>query len=234
VSVLQYAEGLTDRQAADQVRARIDWKFLLGLELDDPGFEASVLSLFRSRLIGHGLEQTTLELERLRGLGLLKAGGRQRTDSAHVLAAVRTLNRMEFVGETLRAALEALAVAAPAWLSGLVTAEWAERYGPRVDDYRFPKGEEVREQWSEQVGRDGFVLLEAVYAPAAPGWLCEIEAVQVLRVSWVQQYHATRGGCAGGRARISRRFITGCARPMTPMPVTGSSAARAGPATRRI
>lgn len=174
VSVLQYAEGLTDRQAADQVRARIDWKFLLGLELDDPGFEASVLSLFRSRLIEHGLEQATLELvlERLRGLGLLKAGGRQRTDSTHVLAAVRTLNRMELVGETLRAALEALAVAAPAWLSGLVTAEWAERYAPRVDDYRFPKGEEVREQWSEQVGRDGFVLLEGKDLPPVHHRLC--------------------------------------------------------------
>lgn len=196
VSVLQYAEGLTDRQAADQVRARMDWKFLLGLELDDPGFDACVLSLFRSRLIEHGLEQTTLELEleRLRGLGLLKAGGRQRTDSTHVLAAVRTLNRMEFVGETLRAALEALAVVAPGWLSGLVTAEWAERYGPRVDDYRFPKGEEVREQWSEQVGRDGFVLLEAVYAPTAPGWLREIETVQDLRVSWIQQYHRDEKG----------------------------------------
>jgi len=196
VSVLQYAEGLTDRQAADQVRARMDWKFLLGLELDDPGFDASVLSLFRARLIEHGLEQRTLELvlERLRELGLLKAGGRQRTDSTHVLAAVRTLNRMEFVGETLRAALEALAVAAPTWLSGLVTAEWAERYGPRVDDYRFPKGEEVREEWARQVGEDGFFLLEAVYTPAAPGWLCEIEAVQVLRKAWIQQYHRDEKG----------------------------------------
>ncbi|WSZ73233.1 transposase (plasmid) [Streptomyces chartreusis] len=85
VSVLQYVEGLTDRQAADQVRARMDWKFLLGLELDDPGFDPSVLSLFRARLIKHGLEQRTLELvlERLRELGLLKAGGRQREQKHH-------------------------------------------------------------------------------------------------------------------------------------------------------
>lgn len=85
--------------------------------------------MFRSRLVEHGLEQKTLELPlgRLRALGLLEAGGRQRTDSPHVLAAVPTLNRMEFVGERLRAALEALAVVAPSWLSGLVTAEWAER-----------------------------------------------------------------------------------------------------------
>ncbi|MFD3537735.1 transposase [Streptomyces sp. NPDC058664] len=72
MSVLQYAEGLADRQAADQVRARIDWEFLLGLELDDPGFDASVLSLFRSRLIEHGLEcplwdQARLGLDRLQG-----------------------------------------------------------------------------------------------------------------------------------------------------------------------
>jgi transposase len=191
VSVLQYAEGLTDRQAADQVRARMDWKFLLGLELDDPGFDFSILSDFRARLIEHGLEEKVLDLvlERISGLGLLRAGGRQRTDSTHVLAAVRTLNRMEFVGETLRAALEALAAAAPQWLSSLVTADWAKRYGARIDSYRFPKGDNVRQEWAEQVGRDGFTILEAAFAPGAPGWLREIPAVQVLRRAWVEQYH---------------------------------------------
>ena len=85
VSVLQYAEGHTDRQAADQVRARMDWKFLLGLELDDPGFDFSVLSDFRTRLIEHGLEERVLDLvlERMCDLGLLRSGGRQRTDSTH-------------------------------------------------------------------------------------------------------------------------------------------------------
>lgn len=191
VSVLQYAEGLSDRQAADQVRARMDWKFLLGLELDDPGFDFSILGDFRARLVGHGLEERVLDLalERICGLGLLRAGGRQRTDSTHVLAAVRVLNRMEFVGETLRAALEALAVVAPQWLTGLVSAEWVERYGARIDSYRFPKGENVRTEWAERVGRDGFIVLEAVFAPGAPGWLREIPAVQVLRRAWVEQYH---------------------------------------------
>ncbi|MGW8687050.1 IS1182 family transposase [Streptomyces sp. NPDC055817] len=191
VSVLQYAEGLTDRQAADQVRARMDWKFLLGLELDDPGFDFSVLCDFRARLIEHGLEEKVLDLvlERISGLGLLRAGGRQRTDSTHVLAAVRTLNRMEFVGESLRAALEALSVAAPQWLSALVTADWVRRYGARIDSYRFPKGENVRQEWAEQVGRDGFTILEAAFAPGSPGWLREIPAVQVLGRAWVEQYH---------------------------------------------
>ncbi|MDX2661029.1 IS1182 family transposase [Streptomyces stelliscabiei] len=191
VSVLQYAEGHTDRQAADQVRARMDWKFLLGLELDDPGFDFSVLSDFRARLIEHGLEEKVLDLilERISDLGLLRSAGRQRTDSTHVLAAVRTLNRMEFVGESLRSALEALAAAAPQWLSPLVTADWVKRYGARIDSYRFPKGDNVRREWAEQVGRDGFTVLRAVHAPEAPGWLREIPAVQVLRRAWVEQYH---------------------------------------------
>ena len=163
VSVLQFAEGLSDRQAADQVRARMDWKFLLGLELDDPGFDCTVLGDFRSRLIRHGLEEKVLEavLERLSGAGLLRSGGRQRTDSTHVLASVRTLNRMEFVGETLRAALEALAAAAPGWLAPLIDAGWADRYGARAGSCRFPKGEETRARWLGQAGRDGFVDWDA-------------------------------------------------------------------------
>ncbi|MFE2967376.1 IS1182 family transposase [Streptomyces sp. NPDC059340] len=191
VSVLQYAEGLSDRQAADQVRARMDWKFLLALELDDPGFDFTVLGDFRSRLIMHGLEERVLEamLARLSEAGLLRAGGRQRTDSTHVLAAVRTLNRMEFVGETLRAALEALAAAAPDWLAPLISSAWVERYGNKVDNYRFPKGENVRREWAEQVGRDGFALLDAIDGPAAVAWLREVPAVRILRRAWAEQYH---------------------------------------------
>ncbi|MFE5597532.1 IS1182 family transposase [Streptomyces sp. NPDC056549] len=196
VSVLQYAEGLSDRQAADQVRARMDWKFLLGLELEDPGFDFTVLGDFRSRLIEHGLEEQVLEvvLAQLSDNGLLRAGGRQRTDSTHVLAAVRTLNRMEFVGETLRAALEALAAAAPDWLTPLINATWVERYGAKIDNYRFPKGENVRREWAEQVGRDGFVLLDAVGQAAAPLWLREIPAVRILRRAWQEQYHRDGSG----------------------------------------
>ena len=218
VSVLQYAEGHTDRQAADQVRGRMDWKFLLGLELDDPGFDFSVLGDFRSRLIEHGMEEKVLELvlARCSELALLRSGGRQRTDSTHVLAAVRTLNRMEFVGESLRAALEALAAAAPQWLSPLVSADWVKRYGARVDSYRFPKGDNVRQEWAEQVGRDGFTLLEAVHAPQAPRWLREIPAVQVLRRAWVEQYQCDDKGVRWregkdlppGRSRLSSPYDT--------------------------
>jgi Transposase domain (DUF772) len=127
----EFVEGLTDRQAADQVRGRLDWKYALGLALCDPGFDASVLTKFRARLCADGQAERllTLLLGRLREGGLLVAGGRQRTDATHVHMAVRDLHRLEQVIETLRAALEALAVVAPSWLAGLIPPEWASRYG---------------------------------------------------------------------------------------------------------
>jgi transposase len=98
VTVLQFLENLPDRQAADAVRARIDWKYALGLELTDPGFDYSVLSEFRDRLIQSKREQMPLDrmLAHFNDKGLLKARGRQRTDSTHVLAAIRVMNRLEF------------------------------------------------------------------------------------------------------------------------------------------
>src|SRR5690242_2042333 len=125
VTVMQFAEGLSDRQAAEAVRGRIDWKYALSLPLEDPGFDASVLSEFRTRLVTGGAEELLLDtlLKACRAHGLLKARGRQRTDSTHVLAAIRVLNRLECVGETLRQALNALAVSAPDWLRAWVPAD---------------------------------------------------------------------------------------------------------------
>ena len=193
VTVLQFAEGLSDQSAADAVRSRLDWKYLLALELKDPGFEASVLSEFRSRLVAGGAEQLLFEavLKQFGEAGLLKAGGRARTDATHVLAAVRTLHRLECVGETLRQALDVLAVAVPEWLRAQVPAEWYERYGRRFEEYRLPATRPARYALAEQIGADGFQLLGWIYAPTAPGWLRELPAVDVLRQVWLQQFYAT-------------------------------------------
>src|SRR5215471_9057723 len=133
VCVMQYVEGLSDRQAAEAVRARIDWKYSLSLALDDPGFDASVLSEFRTRLVCGGLEQRMLDLllEHFRARNLLKARGKQRTDTTHVLAAIRAVNRLECVGETMRHALNVLAEVAPDWLIEHMQPEWAKRYQSR-------------------------------------------------------------------------------------------------------
>jgi transposase len=172
VTVMQFADALTDRQAADAVRSRIDWKYALGLELTDAGFHYSVLSKFRTRLVTGGAEQLLLDvmLTRFQACGLLKAGGRARTDSTHVVAAIRALNRLEGVGETLRAALNDLAIVAPDWLRQQVTADWFERYGTRIEESRLPKGEAQRYAYAEQIGADGFQLLGALYHDTAPCW----------------------------------------------------------------
>ena len=234
VSVLQFAEGLSDRQAADAVRGRIDWKYALGLELADTGFDASVLSEFRARLAVDDQAERLLGqmLARLGEQRLLARGGRQRTDATHVLAAVRELNRLELVTETLRAALEALAAAAPTWLITLAPDDWYERYGQRARDWRLPKAEAARAALAVTVGTDGFALLEAVHDPDAPAWLWQVPAVQTCGRSGSSSTTATRTGCAGAARGSCHLVLWRSAAPMTPRPATGSSAGWAGAATR--
>jgi len=190
VTVMQFMENYTDRQAAEAVRTRIDWKYVLSLQLTDPGFDFSVLSEFRTRLVEseQGERLLTALLEQCRERGWLKARGKQRTDSTHVLAAIRTINRLECAGETLRAALNALAVVAPDWLRAQVPVEWYERYGSRVEEYQLPKEATKRQALAEQIGTDGSLLLEAIRDASAPAWLREVPAVEVLRRVWVQQF----------------------------------------------
>ena len=127
VVVMQYIEGLTDRQAADAVRRCMDWKYALSLDLHDPGFDFTLLHDFRQRLLAHVAAQRLLDtfLTTCKARGWIKARGTQRTDSTHVLAAIRTLHRLECVLEAMHAALNQLSkgcsrVGAAAGVAGVV------------------------------------------------------------------------------------------------------------------
>ncbi len=195
VTVMQFAEGLSDRQAAEAVRARIDWKYALGLELTDAGFDFSVLCEFRARLVNGHAEHLLLDalLTRCKERGYLKARGQQRTDATHVLGALRVLSRLECVSETLRAALNAVALAAPDWLRAHAPADWFACYGQRIEEYRLPKGKEARQAYGETVGADGIALLTALVVPTAPPALRVLPAVDLLRRTWIAQYVVLEG-----------------------------------------
>ncbi len=195
VTILQFAEDLSDRQAADAVRARLDWKYALSLELTDPGFHYSVLSEFRGRLVAHQKNQLLLDqiLSRFKDKGFLKAHGQQRTDSTHVLAAVRELDQIEVVGEAFRYTLNVLATVAPDWLRGHLKPEWGERYGARLDEYRLPKEKERRTAWLETIGQDGLDLIQIIDQAQDQSWLQAIPAVQTLKKVWEQQYKVENG-----------------------------------------
>ena len=195
ISIMQFVEDLSDRQAADAVRGRIDWKYLLGLELEDAGFDYSILSEFRQRLVDGGLEQELLDtmLTVLAEHKLLKKRGQQRTDSTHIVAAVRKLNRLETIGETIRATLNTLATVAPDWLRQFAPAEWYDRYETRIEESRLPRQKKEREAWVRTVGEDGIYLLTHIYESETHSWLWEIPAVQILRQVWVHQFYHQDG-----------------------------------------
>jgi IS5 family transposase len=188
------------------VRARIDWKYLLGLELADPGFDHSVLCEFRSRLVGGGAEERLLGrlLEACQVRGLLKARGRQRTDATHVLAAIRVLNRLELVGETLRAALNELAAVAPDWLRAAARRPGTSAMPIRVEDHRLPRAEAEREAYARAVGEDGFALLARLDEPGAAEGLRRLPRVEALRQVWARHFVREPAGppAGGGGVRL--------------------------------
>jgi transposase len=193
VTVLQAAEGLTDRQAAHAVRGRLDWKYALGLAVDDAGFDASVLTEFRARLVEHAVEDLVLGpiIQLAQKRGWIKAGGKQRTDSTAVLASVRALSSLESVGECMRMSLNALAEINPSWLQATLHEDWFDRYVHRFELARFPKAESQRQQLRAQVGQDVEKLLGALDAVSTPEDLRQLPEISLLRQIFDQHYEKT-------------------------------------------
>ena len=190
VSVLRFAEHLSDRQAAEAVRSRVEWQYLLAVPLDDDGFDASGLSEFRTRLVAHEAGTRLFErlLTRCAERGWLKAGGTHRTDATHVLAVAHNVTRVELVLLTLQHARETRAQVAPQWVVAQCPAAWGERYGVGLNDWQLPANEEARPALGRQAGADGHALWAALWATPAPyDWLRQVPAGEAVRRIWVQQ-----------------------------------------------
>jgi len=191
VVVMQYMEGLTDRQAADAVRRCMDWKYALSLDLHDPGFDFTLLHDFRHRLLVHEAAQHALDtfLGACKARGWITARGTQRTDSTHVFAAIRTLHHLECVIEALHYALNQLSAADPTWVQQHIPMDWYARYGLRAEQARLPKEASKRERLACQVGADGYQLLDRLGTGDGPAAFDALPALEALRQIWLQQYY---------------------------------------------
>lgn len=190
VTVLQQKEGWSDREAADAVRTRIDVKYLLGLPLKDEGFHHSALGEFRKRVSAGGQEGQLLDLLLAVCVdqGYIRKRGRQRTDSTGVIAAVRNLNRLECAGESLRRALNEIALMEPEWLQVQAPKIWYERYGKQMSASQLGTSQAKEKEWQQTIGNDGYALLQAINDPRTPSSLSYLPGVQILRRVWLQQY----------------------------------------------
>ena len=182
----------------------MDWKYALSLDLHDPGFDFTLLHDFRERLLTHDAAQRLLDtfLTTCKAHGWIKARGTQRTDSTHVLAAIRTLHRLACVLEALHAALNQLSAAEPVWVQYHVPLDWYPRYGLRSDQARLPKEASKREALARQVGVDGYQLLDSLQTADSPPYLRDLFALEALRQIWVQQYYRCT---VPGREEVSWR-----------------------------
>jgi transposase len=193
VSVFQFMERLADRQAANALRMRLDWKYALHLPLEDAGFDFSVLSEFRDRLIAGGAETRVFEklVEEIRGLGLIKERGKQRSDSIAMLVKVRRLSRIEMVVETLRLAVVALVDVNREWCEEIIPPSWEDKYGERFVRQRY--SEQEWQEYEVNIGNDGMWLLKRLTDGSAPAELQDLPAVQVFSTVWAQQFRETQG-----------------------------------------
>jgi len=195
-------------------------------ELTDPGFDYSILSEFRQRLLSKGAEQQLFDamLTRFKEKGLLKVRGKQRTDSTHIVAAIRSLNRLELVGRTLQHALNTVAQHAPEWLQTHIPADWFERYRRQLDDYRLPKGAAERRTLAITIGNDGVALLEMVERDEAVAAVRTHTALEMLRKVWTQQYAIEKGHVRWREMKELPPSAQRIAPPMMAMPAIAPNA----------
>lgn len=209
VTAFQFMENLSDREAVEALRLRLDFKYALHLPLDDEGFDASVLCEFRQRVIAHQAETRLFDtvIKQLNARGLIKRRGRQRSDSLAILTRVRHLNRLERVVETLRVALGALLGADAVWTRATVPPEWETVYGQRCVAERLSEAQ--RQDLAGRVGSDGQWLLERLQDPDTPAALRDLAEVGLLATVWAQQFEVVEGqvvyqeqGSYDGKTRI--------------------------------
>ncbi len=187
VTVFQMLEKVPDRTAAEYVVTRLDWKYALHLPLAYAGFHFTDLSAFRARLLEHHQERLIFDqlLTRLKDIGVIKAQGKTRTDSTHVLGVVERLSQLELVLESLRLALLAVMYADPEWVSQQLPASFIAAHEQRQSEFGLSQTQ-VKERLV-RAGQQAFEFL-AHLDRSAPVELRHLPEVETLRTVLDQQF----------------------------------------------
>lgn len=188
--VEKVSKQVRDEANKQMMQAHPNAYFKLSSDGTNDGFNFSVLSEFRARLIEGSKEKQILDkmLSRFGELGLLKSRGKARTDSTHILAAVKELTRLEHLEETRKYALNTLAAFAPTWLEKVLTPEFYERYGQKVEHSKKTRTAAEKEAKAIAIGTDGFYLLDAIYGETTLASIRNLRGVEVLRQGSQKEY----------------------------------------------
>ncbi len=186
VTLLQFMEKVPDRQAAENLRLHLGWKYALGLEVDHPGFHYSSLCNFRGRLVEAEMQRIGFDaiLDALRDAGLVSRRKRQRLDSTHVLGNVAKMSRLECVRETIRLFIETLKhVESSAALPDYE--QYVERYCEnQVQWHKLSKA--TLAQKAQQAGRDALSLIR--WLRQQPAQIRDHDKAILLERVFLEQY----------------------------------------------
>jgi len=195
ITVFQYLESLSDSQAAAAVRNRVDWKYALHLPLIGLGFDQNELDEYHRKFLADPAVLQCLDglLERVRDLYDSPPRDPKKVDTASMLDAVHTLNRLSQMVRAMRLALDELAIYYPDWLKKTVLPHWFQRYARSGTDGKAPDTPKKREAFALAVGQDGFFLLDALGMDGAPPEASNLPEVEYFRHVWSRQFERIAG-----------------------------------------
>jgi transposase len=195
ITLFQYDEKLSDRQAEEASRLRIDWKYALHLPMHHQGFSHAQLCVYRQQTLQDPVQQADLELlrERFTEWGFYKDGPGPLITALDVLVQVCSLSRLEEVLNSMRRALEALSIHHTEWLRDIILPPWYIRYHLFKTPPDFPINIDQREALVQTIGADIHYLFNAI---SRHGWskFDSLEELQALQKTWLEQFEQTADG----------------------------------------
>lgn len=203
LTLFQYMEWLTDRQAMDAFRSRADWKYALHIPMNYHNVPDGALCQYRQEnlLIQSRCMEMQDLLGRLAADVMLSRLFDPPLEADRLIISVCTLNRSARVLDAMHAALESLATEHPVWLRQVVSPHWYVRYNPAASSLTPLIPRDEPEIIANEVGKDVHYLLERADEAGDPE-INRLEEIRRLRAIFLDQFELS--------ANRSVRFLPRC------------------------